>query len=90
MSTTIAHEINNPLTGLIGFLQLTKSRLEKNDTLDEKGVQKTLTSIEKCIEQSQRIKTIVQKMRQISKPKLKMYGSTQIVDMDTQTKPKKK
>lgn len=82
MGNTIAHEINNPLTGLIGFLQLTKSRLEKKNTLHHNDILKTVQSLERCLEQSHRIKNVVQKIKDVHQPKFKMHGSTQIVDID--------
>lgn len=89
MGRSIAHEINNPLTGLIGFLQLTKSRLEKKDTLDEADIQKTITNLEKCLEQSHRIKSVIQNIHKLTQPKFKMHGSTQIVDFNSESDQKK-
>lgn len=84
MGNTIAHEINNPLTGVLGFLQLTKSRLQRKQSLDQDGISKTVEAIERCIQQAQRIGEVVEKLRSRNDHTLrKTYGdSFQVLDID--------
>lgn len=87
MGNTIAHEINNPLTGLLGFLQLTKSRLQRKQSLDQADINKTVETIERCIQQGQRIGEVVEKLRSRNDHTLKKnYGdSFQVLDIDSDT-----
>ncbi|ACF14043.1 response regulator receiver protein [Chloroherpeton thalassium ATCC 35110] len=83
MSNTVAHEINNPLTGLTGFLQLTKARLERKSTLTQEEISKTLAAINRCLEQAQRIREVVKKLSNRNDHKVKSYGNTiQMLDID--------
>ncbi len=70
MSITIRHEINNPLTGILGMAELL---LANDDISSEKRIEMS-TVIQN---QSIRIRDIVQKMSQITDPVVKGY-----VDVD--------
>ncbi|NTW50432.1 MAG: response regulator [Chlorobiales bacterium] len=86
MGNTIAHEINNPLTGLLGFLQLTKSRLQRKQSLDQADIDKTVETLERCIQQGQRIGDVVEKLRSRSDHTLKKNYDTsfQVLDIDSE------
>lgn len=86
MGNTVAHEINNPLTGLLGFLQLTKSRLQRKQSLDQADIDKTVDTLERCIQQGHRIGEVVEKLRSRNDHSLKKtYGdSFQVLDIDSE------
>jgi len=85
MSNTVAHEINNPLTGLTGFLQLTKARLEKKTALSQDDIKKTLSAIDRSLQQAQRIREVVKKLGNRKDHKVKFYGNTiQMLDINEQ------
>ena len=76
---TVNHEINNPLTPIIGNVQLL---LSGADSLSEAAAQK-LRSIEL---NARKIHEIIQKMSRISKPIRKhYYGDTNILDLQEST-----
>jgi PAS domain S-box-containing protein len=76
---TVNHEINNPLTPIIGNVQLL---LTSADSLSEAAAQK-LRSIEV---NARKIHEIIQKMSRISKPIRKhYYGDTTILDLQEST-----
>jgi DNA-binding response OmpR family regulator len=85
MGNTIAHEINNPLTGLLGFLQLTRSRLQTKQSVDRQGIEKLVEVMDRCIQQAHRISEVVDKLRTRKDLKVKDYGaSVQLLDIDSE------
>jgi DNA-binding response OmpR family regulator len=64
MVTTLHHEINNPLTGILGYTQLLLSRLEKGE-LDSDQVRKAMASIQDA---SERIRNVMEQLNRITDP----------------------
>lgn len=65
ITATYAHEINNPLTGILGLAQIL---LEDNG--DDESAEEMLTEIQAA---ARRIKHVIQKMESISHPKTRPY-----------------
>lgn len=81
LAATMGHEINNPLTGLLGFIELAKGKLRKSP-LSEEDLTKTLVMLDRCEEQGRRIAEVVSKLRTLKNPKLKTYSDTiRIIDI---------
>lgn len=82
LAATLGHEINNPLTGLMGFVDLSIARLQR-DPLTEADIKKTVDMLHRCNEQAKRIADVVGKIRLLKNPKLKVYAdSVQMIDLD--------
>ncbi len=78
MAGSIAHEINQPLTGIMGYISLIREETEKDSPLQE-----DLYEIEK---QADRINDLIKKFRNVVKVKTKEYvGETQIIDWENST-----
>ncbi len=78
MAGSIAHEINQPLTGIMGYISLIREEVDKNSALQE-----DLLEIEK---QADRINELIKKFRNVVKVKTKEYvGETQIIDWENST-----
>ncbi len=81
--TTLAHEINNPLTGLLGFLELAKIKL-KRVPLSEADVEKIVQMLERTHEQGKRIGVVVERLLNLKDYKTKTYLETvRMIDIDT-------
>jgi len=65
ITVSLNHEINNPLTHILGSSQLLKMHMEKNKF---KTPQEIIPSMIKIESQCQRIKDIVENLRKISEP----------------------
>jgi DNA-binding response OmpR family regulator len=79
VAATAAHEINNPLTGIFGYLDLLKM------SLDSKASVETLNGyIERMSLQAVRIRDIVAKLSALKSVQTKPYlGEQRILDLDT-------
>jgi len=64
MVTTLHHEINNPLTGILGYAQLLITRLEQG-ALDPDELGKAIASIRDA---SERIREVMEKLNRITDP----------------------
>jgi CheY-like chemotaxis protein len=81
--TTLAHEINNPLTGLLGFLELAKIKL-KRLPVSESEIEKVVQMLERTHEQGKRIGTVVEKLMGMKDYKTKTYLETvRLIDLDS-------
>ena len=75
VTATLAHEINNPLTGIVGMVQLLKEEAPAGSDTREM-LQETLVA-------AKRIKDVILKMEALNRPKFKDYiGKTKIIDLD--------
>lgn len=76
MAITASHEINNPLTGIVGNIEL----LQTEKDLDEEKKQKMLATIH---EQAQKISKTVRSFSNIIEPALKKYAEgIEMIDLD--------
>lgn len=77
LAATAAHEINNPLTGIIGYLDLLRESIKSGDSKDQ-----LQDYLEKMSKQAFRIKDIVTKLSSIKEVHTKPYlGRMQIIDL---------
>jgi CheY-like chemotaxis protein len=82
--TTMAHEINNPLTGLLGFLELSQQRLNRAP-LNEENLEKIKKMLERVHEQGKRIETVVKKLMELRQYSTKTYlNNIEMIDLSTQ------
>jgi PAS domain S-box-containing protein len=74
-AATYAHEINNPLTGVLGMLQM---------LIDEENDRERLTMLSDALVCSRRIKDVMTKLSQITSPKYRNYlrEETEIIDIN--------
>lgn len=80
--TTLAHEINNPLTGLLGFLELAKIRIAKQP-LQAEDIEKIKRMLERVYEQGKRIETVVRKLMSLKEYATKTYlEGVEMIDLD--------
>jgi len=77
LAATAAHEINNPLTGIIGYLDLFKESLQSGDSKEQ-----LLGYLERMSKQAFRIKDIVSKLSSLKEVRTKPYlDRMQIIDL---------
>ncbi|MFN3344081.1 MAG: response regulator [Chloroherpetonaceae bacterium] len=82
MAAAVSHEINNPLTSLLGYLELVKKKIQR-DNLVETNVDQILQMIDRSYEQGKRIGEIVKKLTSIKDYRVKTYNDgIQMVDID--------
>jgi DNA-binding response OmpR family regulator len=82
MAAGISHEINNPLTGLLGFLELSKKRLSRESVVKE-DIDKVVSMIDRGYEQGRRISEIVKKLSNLRNYKVKNYSDEiRMIDID--------
>jgi signal transduction histidine kinase len=75
MAGAASHELNQPLTAILGNLQLVMAKLQEEDPLVEK-LNKVLNQVERMVE-------IVKKIGQITRYRTKRYAeNVKIVDID--------
>jgi len=71
----MAHELNQPLTSLLGYAELLRKRLDEED--------ENWRPAEKIYDEARRVADIVRKIGRITEYKTKEYvGGTRIVDLD--------
>jgi PAS domain S-box-containing protein len=73
-AATYAHEINNPLTGVLGMLQM---------LMEEERDKDRLMMLQDALSCSRRIKDVMTKLSQITSPKYRHYlrAETEIIDL---------
>ncbi|NOY78003.1 MAG: GAF domain-containing protein [Calditrichaeota bacterium] len=78
MAGSIAHEINQPLTGILGYLALIKEDLKPEDPL--------MSDLQEVEKQAERISDLVKKFRNVVKIETKTYiGDSKIIDLEQST-----
>ena len=78
LAGTTAHELNQPLTSVMGYAELLKKRMSPDDP--------HLRTVEIILRESERIAEIVRKIGKITRYEIKAYvGSTTILDLDKST-----
>jgi PAS domain S-box-containing protein len=82
-AATYAHEINNPLTGVLGMLQM---------LIDEVSDAERLEMLDDALLCSRRIKDVMTKLSQITSPKYRNYlrDETEIIDLADETEEPKR
>jgi DNA-binding response OmpR family regulator len=81
---TLAHEINNPLTGLLGFLELAQQRLNRTP-LNEENLEKIKKMLERVHEQGKRIEAVVKKLMELRQYSTKTYlNNIEMIDLSVQ------
>lgn len=84
---TLAHEINNPLTGLLGFLELALQKLNR-ESLREDDVEKVKKMLERVHEQGKRIEDVVKRLMSLRQYSTKTYlDGIEMVDLTKETTP---
>lgn len=82
MAAAVSHEINNPLTGLLGYLELVKKKIQR-DGLLESNIERIVQMIDRSYEQGKRIGEIVKKLTSLKDYRVKTYNDgIQMVDID--------
>ncbi len=80
MAGALAHEVNNPLSGILGFCDLLKLTLGAGH--------RSLPDVEKVIQQSNRIAEVVRKIMALREVRFIAYvGDEKIVDIDSRPRP---
>jgi DNA-binding response OmpR family regulator len=89
LAATVGHEINNPLTALIGYLELSLKLIEsKKDAFAAADIEKLKQMLQKCETQSTRIAEITAKLSTLKNPKLKTYfNAIQMIDVSPEKPP---
>ncbi len=87
MAAAVSHEINNPLTALLGYLELVKKKIQHNK-LTEDNISRILQMIDRSYEQGKRIGQIVKKLTSLKEYRVKTYNDgIQMVDIDANNSP---
>lgn len=81
MGAAIAHELNQPLTAVMLYLQAIQRRARNGDALDEKA----LGVLNKAVGEAERAGKIIQRMRQIVEKRDPQRKSVDIVDLVDET-----
>ncbi|MCA9664682.1 MAG: PAS domain S-box protein [Myxococcales bacterium] len=78
LAGTTAHELNQPLTSVMGYAELLKKRLDQDEA--------NARAIDTIMGEAQRMADIVRKIGKITRYETKTYvGGTQILDLDKST-----
>ena len=78
MATALGHKINNPLTALIGQLEIMQRKIQKANYSDIED------NLEKCLEQSEKITRIIKRLINLSDPRLTTYlEDRKMLDLST-------
>ena len=67
VAATLGHEINNPLTAVLGYLELVRATLAKGDAA------KALQDLERIEKAAERIREVVARLLELDDPRLKPY-----------------
>lgn len=67
VATTLGHKINNPLTALVGQLEIMERKAKKGDYTN------FAVNVDRCLEQSEQITKIVKKLIDLCYPRLTTY-----------------
>jgi len=79
LAGTTAHELNQPLTSVMGYAELLKRRIRPDDA--------SARAIETILHEAERMAEIVRKIGKITRYETKTYvGGTQILDLDKSSK----
>jgi PAS domain S-box-containing protein len=79
LAGTTAHELNQPLTSVMGYAELLKRRLPREDA--------NMRAVDTILREAERMAEIVRKIGKITRYETKTYvGGTQILDLDKSSK----
>jgi DNA-binding response OmpR family regulator len=77
MAATLGHEVNNPLTGIFGFIDLARSHAKAGEH------HKVLEDLARAEEAAERIREVVARLVAIQDPRLKgILPGTSVIDVD--------
>jgi DNA-binding response OmpR family regulator len=77
VAATLGHEINNPLTGVLGYLELVRVHVRSGDR------ERTLADIERIEKAAERIRAVVARLLELEDPRLKPYlPGTMMIDLE--------
>ena len=78
LAGTTAHELNQPLTSVMGYSELLKKKMSPDDV--------HYRAVDIILREAERMAEIVRKIGKITRYETKAYvGSTQILDLDKST-----
>ena len=78
LAGTTAHELNQPLTSIMGYAELMRKKLSPDD--------QHYRAVDTILREAERMAEIVRKIGKITRYETKAYvGSTQILDLDKST-----
>ena len=78
LAGTTAHELNQPLTSVMGYAELLKKKMQPDDA--------NYRAVDIILREAERMAEIVRKIGKITRYETKAYvGSTQILDLDKST-----
>jgi hypothetical protein len=81
VTVSLNHEINNPLTHILGTAQILLMQMKKNQAVPQEEIRNYLIKVEA---QCQRIKTIIENLRKVSEPVSVSYLSgVQMLKLNT-------
>jgi len=80
LSATVAHELNNPLEGILTYAKLIRRRLQKPDA-GASAVPQTLDDLDLIIREIQRCGNIVKHLLLFSKKQISDFGTHSIADI---------
>jgi signal transduction histidine kinase len=69
MAATLGHEINNPLTGVLGYLDFLEDSLREGDTA------KSFEHVKRVRQSAERIREVVKQLMRLKKPRIKRYST---------------
>ena len=82
VAATLGHEINNPLTGVLGYLELVRVHVAAGDR------EKALRDLEKIDKAADRIRAVVARLLELDDPRLKPYlPGTMMIDLERGSEP---
>jgi len=82
MAATLGHEINNPLTAVVGYLHLCEAEIEAGS---KEGV---LRHLKKVQESAERIRVVVRRLMELSDARLTQYQTgTMMLDLGAKAPP---
>jgi CheY-like chemotaxis protein len=70
MAVTMAHEINNPLAGIIGYVELVLSQLPRGDI----SAEELRSSLERVQQDALQIRDVLSRLRDMSRPEVYEYA----------------
>lgn len=77
VAATLGHEINNPLTGVLGYLELVRTHIAAGDR------ERAMADIDRIEKAADRIRAVVARLLELEDPRLKQYlPGTMMIDLE--------
>ena len=81
LAATAGHEINNPLTGIFGYIDLLREAIQSGQPSED-----LVGYVERMADQSRRIRDVVSRLISLSEVQTKRYlGGQEMIDLGTET-----